>query len=328
MNTVFDPFNELTRQIDNNMYQAQLMFYAHPDDDLRRIAGDCDQTFQALNTRLFLSRPVYEAFAGVDLTGADPETRYFSEKQLLQFRLNGVDEDAVARERIATLRSEIVALEQQFAANIAGDVRSITVESADRLAGLPQDWIDSHPPGEDGKIHITTRYPDYGPFMRYADDEDLRKALYFEYGNRAWPANESVLGELIRKRNELAGLTGFASWADAMNVTKMSGSADAVRRFIDRAATAAVDRARKDYRLYLDRIRRDNPDAEEVMPWQSAYIGNRLRGELFSINAAEIRPYFEYHKVRDGIFQLTQDLFGYSIRPVETETWHASVEPY
>ncbi|MGD1975972.1 MAG: hypothetical protein PVG57_00330, partial [Gammaproteobacteria bacterium] len=177
VSTVFDPFNELTRQIDNNTYMAQLMFYVHPDGDLRRIAGDCDQTFQALNTDLFLSRPVYEAFAEVDLTGTDPETRYFSAKQLLQFRLNGVDEDASARERIGALRTEIVALEQEFAANIAGDDRSITVESAERLSGLPQDWIDSHPPGDDGKIRITTRYPDYGPFMRYADDDDLRKAL-------------------------------------------------------------------------------------------------------------------------------------------------------
>lgn len=328
VSTVFDPFNELTRQIDNNTYMAQLMFYVHPDGDLRRIAGDCDQTFQALNTDLFLSRPVYEAFAEVDLTGTDPETRYFSAKQLLQFRLNGVDEDASARERIGALRTEIVALEQEFAANIAGDDRSITVESAERLSGLPQDWIDSHPPGDDGKIRITTRYPDYGPFMRYADDDDLRKALYFEYGNRAWPANEEVLGELIRKRNELALLTGFATWAEAMNVTKMSGSADAVRRFIDRATAAASDRAQKDYQLYLDRLRQDKPDADEVMPWQSSYIGNILRGELFSIKAAEIRPYFEYHKVRDGIFQLTRDLFGYSIRPVEIDVWHESVEPY
>jgi thimet oligopeptidase len=64
------------------------------------------------------------------------------------------------------------------------------------------------------------------------------------------------------------------------------------------------------------------------MPWEGSYIGNILRRELFSINAAEIRPYFEYHKVRDGIFQLTNDLFGYSIRPVEANVWHDSVQAY
>jgi len=326
--TVFEPFNELTRQIDDNMYYAQLMFYAHPDADLRTAAGECDQKFQGLNTRLFLSGPVFDAFSAVDVSGEDAETRYFAEKQLTQFKLNGVSQDEATRERIRTLNDEIVSLENEFAANIAGDVRKITVDSPDRLAGLPADWIESHPPGDDGMITITTQYPDYMPVMRYAEDEDLRRELYFEYNNRAYPANRDVLAKLVEKRNELAGLTGFATWADAMNVTKMSGSAANVRRFIDKAADASRDRAHTDAARYLDRLRQDSPEAEMVMPWQTSYIGNKLRKELFSMDAAEVRPYFEYHKVRDGIFQLTSDLFGYRIVPIDAEVWHPSVQAY
>ena len=209
VDSVFEPFNELTRQIDNNMYEAQLLFYVHPDDDVRRIAGECDQEFQGINTALFLSRPIYEAFAAVDLTGEDAETRYFAEKQLLQFRLNGVGEDDDTRQRIKDLRSEIIGLEQTFASNIATDVGSIMVDSVAQLAGLPEDWIDSHPPDEDGKIRVTTQYPDYMPFMRYAEDESLRRALYMEYNNRAYPANEDVLSRLIEKRHAVAQLAGF-----------------------------------------------------------------------------------------------------------------------
>ena len=32
--------------------------------------------------------------------------------------------------------------------------------------------------------------------------------------------------------------------------------------------------------------------------------------------------------MRDGIFTLTQDLFGVSIRPWKTDVWHPSVEAY
>jgi len=326
--TVFEPFNELTRQIDNNMYDAQLMFYAHPDADLRAAAGECDQKFQALNTRLFLSGPVFEAFSGVDVSDEDAETRYFAEKQLIQFKLNGVSRDEATRERIRQVSDEIVALENDFAANIAGDVRSVKVSSADRLQGMPSDWIGSHPAGEDGMITITTQYPDYQPVMRYAEDEELRRELYFEYNNRAYPANKEVLAKLVEKRNELAGLTGFATWADAMNVTKMSGSAANVRQFIDKAANASRERAHDDAALYLERLQQDSPDAKTVMPWQTAYIGNILRKEMFSMDAAKVRPYFEFHKVRDGIFQLTSDLFEYRIVPIEAEVWDPSVRAY
>jgi thimet oligopeptidase len=326
--SVFEPFNELTRKIDNNMYHAQLMFYTHPDADMRRVAGECDQKFQGLNTDLFLSKPIYEAFTAVDVVGEDADTRFFAEKQAIQFRLNGVDRDEESRSRIKALKEEIIGLEQEFSKNIASDVRSIKVDSTDDLAGLPADWIESHEPGEDGKITVTTQYPDYMPFMRYAQNDDLRRDLYLEYNNRAYPANGAVLEKLVARRAELGGLLGFETWADAMNVTKMSGSAAAVREFIDRAVASSEERARSDYQLYLQRLRQDVPDADAVMPWQGSFIGNKLRQERYSLDAAEVRSYFEYHKVRDGIFKLTGDLFGYDIRPVEAEVWHESVEVY
>jgi thimet oligopeptidase len=326
--SVFEPFNDLTREIDTNQYHAQLWFYTHPDADVRRIAGECDKKFQGLNTDLFLSRPVFEAFSAVDVGAEDEETRFFAEKQLTQFRLNGVDKGAATRSRIKALKEEIIGLEQEFASNIAADVRGIDVDSVEDLAGLPDDWIESHPPGEDGKIRVTTQYPDYMPFMRYAQNDELRRALYLEYNNRAYPANAVVLEKLISKRAELAALLGFDNWADAMNATKMSGSAEAVREFIDRAVASSEARARADAELYLERLRRDVPDAEAVMPWQGSFIGNKLRQERFTLDAAEVRPYFEYHKVRDGIFALTGDLFGYTIRPIEAEAWHESVEVY
>jgi len=328
LSNVFGPFNELTRLIDNNMYEAQLFFYVHPDADTRKIAGECDQKFQGINTQLFLSRPIFEAFAAVDVSREDAETRYFADKQLTLFKQNGVGQDDQTRARIQALKDEIVGLENEFAANVAGDVRSIMVDSVDQLAGLPDDWIEAHPPNENGEIIITTQYPDYSPFMRYSQDESLRKQLYFEYNNRAYPANKEVLRNLVDKRNEMAQLTGFASWADNQNATKMSGNAATVRRFIDKAADAAEKRAHGDYALYLDRLRKDDPDAQAVMPWQGSFIGNRLRQERFSLDVAELRPYFEFHKVRDGIFELTYDLFGYTIRPVEAEVWHESVSAY
>ncbi|MFX8410380.1 M3 family metallopeptidase, partial [Acinetobacter baumannii] len=42
----------------------------------------------------------------------------------------------------------------------------------------------------------------------------------------------------------------------------------------------------------------------------------------------EARRYFTYAKVRDGILRLTEDLFGVTIRPWQTQTWDPHVETY
>lgn len=327
--SVLEPYNSLQRDLVNVYYPAQLYFLAHPDAEVRAAAAVCEQQANDLDTEIGLSRPLYEAIAAVDVSGADPETRFFVEQTLRDFRLNGVDQDDATRAKIRALNEEITKLGQQFDSNVPADVRSITVDDPARLAGMPQDWIDAHPPGADGTIRITTDYPDYIPFLRYADDDALRRELYMEYQNRAYPQNEPVLEALIQKRHELANLTGFDHWADRATADKMTGSAAEAWAFIKGGLDASRSRAEADYQEYLARLRQIDPDATQLDPWQSSWIGNKIRLEKYQVDAAALRQYFEYTKVRDGIFGLTTNLFGLEIRPWSTdEVWHPSVESY
>ena len=193
---------------------------------------------------------------------------------------------------------------------------------------MPADWIEARPPGEDGLIRITTNYPDWIPFMRYAESDALREALYREYNNRAYPANEAVLESLFAKRYELARLTGFDTWADRATADKMTGSADAARAFIEEGSAASRPRAEADYAALLGRLRQDDSEAAAVMPWQSSRLSNLIRQERYALDSAELRPYFEFSKVRDGIFQLVEDLWDLRIEPWDAEVWHAEVNAY
>ncbi len=327
--SVLDPYNTLQRELTNVAYPAQLYFLTHPDAGVRAAAAECEQKMDELNTRIGLSRPLYDAIAAVDVSTADDETRYFVSQTLRDYRINGVDKDEATRTRIRALNEEITKLGQQFDSNVPADVRSITVDDPARLAGLPQDWINAHPPGADGKITITTDYPDFIPFLRYADDNDLRKALYFEYQNRAYPKNQAVLESLMEKRYELARLTGFDNWADRATADKMTGSGAEAWSFVRGGLEASRSRAEADYQEYLARLRQIDPDADQVNPWQSSWIGNKIRLEKYQVDSAALRQYFEYTKVRDGIFGLTTDLFGLEIRPWATdEVWDPAVEAY
>jgi thimet oligopeptidase len=271
---------------------------------------------------------LFRGFTAVDVSGESAETRFFVEKRLRDFRLDGVDRDAETRARIKTLNDELVALGIEFGRNIANDVRSISVESATALEGLPADWIASRPPGEEGLIRITTDYPDYIPFMRYAQDDALREALYREYNNRAYPENEAVLESLLAKRYELARLTGFDHWADRATADKMTGSADVARRFIEEGSATSRPRAEVDQAALLARLRQEDPAASAVMPWQGSRLTHLIRQERYALDADSVRPYLKYGKVRDGIFRLVEDLWDLRIEAIEAEVWHEDVSAW
>ena len=325
---LLDPYNEILRRYYNGAYGAALMLNTHPLAEMRSAAGECQQRFSELLTAINLSRPIYQGFASIDVTDEDPETEFFVEKTLRDFRLTGVDRDEAVRQRIVELEAGIEAAGIEFNRNIAEDVRSITVDSTAALAGLPDDWVAARTSDDDGKIRVTTDYPDYIPFMRYAEDDALREALYREFNNRAYPANETVLKSLIDQRYELARLTGFDSWADRATADKMAGSAQAAREFIEQGSAATRARAEADRGILLDRLREIDPEAEAVMPWQSSRLTDLVRQERYSLDSSALRPYFEYSKVRDGIFELVGDLWDIRIEPREADVWHEDVGAY
>ena len=207
-------------------------------------------------------------------------------------------------------------------------MRSIQLSSVEDLAGLPQDYINAHPPDEDGKITITTDYPDYFPFMTYAQSDDHRKELSRLFSQRAHPQNMAVLDKLVNKRHELANLLGYDSYAEMVTVDKMIRNPEAAQTFIDRVTQVAEEPMKKDVSLILKRLQQIDPDATEVGAWQRSYLQNLVRQEQFEYDTQEARQYFAYDKVREGLLEITGGLFGVSYQPIKTNTWHPSVESY
>ena len=78
------------------------------------------------------------------------------------------------RARLAEINERLTEVDQEFGRTIRDDVRTVRV-TADRLAGLPQDWLDAHPAGDDGLVTVTTDYPDAVPVRMFAHDAGVRR---------------------------------------------------------------------------------------------------------------------------------------------------------
>ena len=300
----------------------------HPDEALRKAGEECEQMLAKVFTDMGLSRGLYEAVSRIPLDGVDDATRHSVEKSLLSFRLSGVDRSEEARERIRELNDEILTVGQEFDRNIREDVRYLELDSVEDLQGLPDDYIASHAPNADGKILISTQYPDVFPFFEYADDHDLRKAMSLQYNQRGYPQNEPVLRKLIELRYELAQQIGFNNFAELVTADKMSGSPERVREFLDELNSYTKDVQDREYEILLERLREDIPDAERLESWQRSYISSKVQREQFAVDSKVTRQYFGYNDTLDGILTLVEGLFGLRIEPWETDTWHEDVLAY
>jgi thimet oligopeptidase len=325
----FAPYNEALLHADNASYQSGLIEAVHPDSTVRTVAEEETRASSKFLNDLGLNRGVYDALNAINLKSADPTTRYAVEKTLRDFRLSGVDKDEATRKKIAALREELVQIGQDFDKNIRNDSRTITLDSAADLDGLPEDYLKSHPAGPDGKITISIEYPDFFPVMSYAKSSDVRKRLLKEFMNRAYPANMPVLDKMIAKRYELAKLLGFKTWAEYSTRDKMIENDKNVASFIERLRGLTLKRSTEEYAVYLKRVREDDPAATVVNQWDRRYYGELIRKRDYNFDAQQARPYFPFEEVKQGVLSSTEKMFGLTYKRIENaDVWDPSVEAY
>src|SRR6266545_2767685 len=265
----------------------------------------------------------------MDLSGADAETHYYMEKTLRDFRLSGVDKDEATRTKIRALRDSLVLISQEFERNIRADKRPVTAQSAAELDGLPADFISRHKPAADGTIALDIDYPDAFPVLFYAQNEGLRKRMFMEFNNRAFPKNMETLQRMIAMRDELAHLLAYPNYADYITADKMVGSEKNAAQFIDQIVAAAGPRAETEYRTLIERKRMDVPDAAVVNGWETGYYQELVRKSKYNFDSQSVRPYFPYDRVKQGVLDVTSTLFGVTFKRVKNApVWDPSVECY
>jgi thimet oligopeptidase len=330
VDNTLEPFNEASRQISNAGNWAHLHSEVHPDGKIREAGRACEQALQLFISDLLLDMRVYTAIKSVDISAADANTRRFVTATLRDYRRAGVELDDAGRTRIKEIDTQVTTLGQEFMKNIADDVRYIEVSDPAKLAGVPQDWVAAHKPDAKGAIKISTEYPDYIPFMTYADDDELKKQLYVAFRSRGDAKNEAILQQILTLRAEKALLLGFKDWADYQSDDKMLRGGKAAADFIERVQKLALRRAKQDYNELLAQLRTKVPAAKEVTEWQKGYLENQVKLTKYAVDSSEVRKYFEFEKTLAGLLDITSAIYDIQYVPVSKDPrlWHADVKVF
>ncbi len=309
--------------------ETGLLHSVHPEKPMRDAAQGLLQKISQAGVELALNRGVYQALSQVDANAADAAAKHYLDRTLLQYRLAGVDKDDATRARIKELQDKGTLLGLGFARNVQEGGNTVVIENAAELDGLPPDFLEAHQPGEDGKIVLTTDFPDYLPVMTFARSGDLRRRMFLAYNTRAFPANRQVLLDLLAIRQEIASLLGFPHWADLATADQMMESAANMQAFLDDLDGASKAGAEKEFAMILEFARAAEPGFGQIDAASRGYWLEQYRRSAFAFDSQSVRPYFPYDRVQAGVLATAEKLFQVKFRRVQNpDVWNASVSAW
>lgn len=311
--------------------------------ELRAAYEACLPKMSDYTTDLGQNEALYSAYQAMneraDFETLPVEKRRVVENAIRDFRLAGVDLDPADKERFKTLKSELSQLTTRFANNLldATNAWSLTLDDPARLAGIPASsqamFRQAAKTEGDTGWRITLDFPSFIAVMTYAEDRSLRETVYHAFVTRAsdegphsgkWD-NTPIMDRILAIRHELAGLLGFANYAERSLVTKMAESPLEVLAFLEQLAEQALPGARREIDE-LTAFARQADGIEVLEPWDTAFYGERLRKQRFAISQEQLKPYFPANQVVDGLFEVVRRLFGMRVSERnDVSTWHPDV---
>ncbi len=266
----------------------------------------------------------------------DAARRKVLDNALRDFRLGGAELGDADKQRFAAIQEELSALSAKFSQNVldATDAWSLLIDEPSRLAGLPDDVVAAARAAadKDGQAgwKLTLQMPCYLPVQMYAEERALRETLYranairaSEFGDPALD-NSAAIERILALRGELAGLLGFASYAEYSLATKMARSPDEVLGFLRDLAARAKPYAQRD-RAELEAYAREHLGLDELQAWDLAYASEKLKQARYSFSEQEVKHYFTEPKVLDGLFGVINDLYGLQVQADTAPVWHPDV---
>ena len=325
-----------------------VLFSAHATEGIQKIAGEVS-TFLAgfssdvtLNQALFQRvKSVYESRKGVQ----DSEQARLLEETYQDFVRNGASLPEKERETLRQIDQELAALSPRFSENLlkATNHFKLHITEAGDLAGIPEMAVEqaaatASEQGLEGWV-FTLQFPDFMPFMTYAENRELRKQMYLafrsrgmgeaalEYGQPEGTDNRPVVLEILKLRESRAQLLGFENHAAYILEKRMARSPQNVQSFLDRLVEASITAARQEQKELSDFAVELGYDSVE--PYDIRFLSEKLKQKLHQFDSEQLRPYFPLNRVMDGLFGTAEKLYGLSFKKQEgIETYHPEVEVY
>lgn len=243
------------------------------------------------------------------------------------------------KEQIRALNEEHSRLTNQFAQNLLAETRNIAVvvDTVAELDGLSRSQIQAAANaaadrGHEGKYLLSITNTTRQPILTSLNNREVRQRVWEASAYRAQSGdydNRPISARLAQIRAERAALLGYDSWADYNVEPQMAQTPEAVFELFGTMLPTVIANVEAEQAAIQEMIERRGGDFE-VQPWDWEYYAEFVRQELYDIDEAEVREYFEFNRVlHDGVFYTMNRFYGITFEPrPDLPTYHEDVEVY
>ncbi|WP_373291171.1 M3 family metallopeptidase [Aquisalinus flavus] len=242
------------------------------------------------------------------------------------FVRNGAELDAEGKARYAEINKQLSVLHTDFSNNVLHDEEYyVTYLTGDQLGGLPDSFVRSmaaaaEERGRPGDYAVTNTRSSMDPFLTFSTERDLRETVWRTYYNRGDNDDEydnnDIIAKILQLRNERVGLLGYdnyAQWRLEDRMAKTPEQAYDLMLAVWPAAIARVEEEVADMQAIADEEGADIT----IEPWDYRFYSEKVRKAKYDLDSDEVKQYLQLDKLREAMFFVAGELFGFDFTPVE-----------
>ena len=287
-----------------------------------RLAAYRDQLTQ--NEKLF--GRVAAVYESRETSGLSAEQKRLTWIYYTYFVRAGAKLDAAAKKRTSEINQRLATLYTSFSQNVLADENDYVtwLEGQADLAGLPPSLVSAaaaaaETRGKKGQWAILNTRSSMEPFLTYSDRRDLRETVWRTYYSRGEhndaKDNKKVIAEILKLRAERAKLLGYATHAHWKVEDQMARTPERAMELMEAVWKPAVARVREEV-ADMQAIADKSGAGIKIAPWDYRYYAEKVRKAKYDLDENEIKPYLQLEKLREGMFWVAGELFGFRFKPV------------
>jgi peptidyl-dipeptidase Dcp len=271
-----------------------------------------------LNEKLF--KRVQTLWETRDKLKLNTEQNRLLELNYKAFVRSGAKLSNTEKEELRKLNGELSLLAVKFGNNILTETNAfeLVIEKKEDLVGLPESLVQAaaqvaEQKGKKGAWIFTLQNASVMPFLQYSARRDLREKIWNAYQLRAnnnnAADNKANALALANLRNQRARLLGYKNHAEYGLEQTMAKSPEKVYELLNQLWAPAVSNARVEEADIQKMMQAEGVEGP-VKPYDWRYYTEKIRKQRFDLDEQEVKPYFSLAQVRQGIFTVTEKLYG------------------
>ncbi len=305
----------------------------HNDETIRKIIEDFEPKYIDFGNEVAYSKRYYEmlkiCFKNRKLNS---EQIRILTKNIESYELRWINLSQEKQAELKSISKELSQLSQKFSNNVLDAQKEFQyiIENESIIAEMPKDDREiakkrAKNKKEEGYLFDASQ-GSYFSIMKYCSDSTVRKYFFQErqkFGNQGKYDNVPLILKILKLRERKAKLLGFKSYAELSLTFKMAESPEQIRELFREIA----EKAKLKGQAELDEMRKYF-SLENLELWDVSYYANKLREEKYKLDSKELKKYFQFEKVREGMFKIIQKLYGVEMKKLDRECYHTDVEIY